>query len=333
MKYEYNGVGYQSLRELCEDLGLDLLRFSVMRSGNPHLTLEQIVERYLEAGGEHLTKQPVTVWGVRYESFAQLAKSKGIVESNLWHARTKGLSIEQAVMHCLSVGVEYGGVQYASLSHLCATVNVSYEMVVARIGRGYDLVRAVQQPKGAVSRSTSCVVLGVSYASIVEAAESHGYGATFVRRMQTKYKFNSIEETIVFLNRFFSRYGGERRAILTSIPYVIYNGIWFDTRIKFERACGIQGILKYPTELKSPLKRMRATKEAVKTLYLCNDKWLTYSEGRQIKGFTYWVLLTCPQKEVPLYPGCTFNPTGYCADLSLDWEGYIKARLLQIGEG
>lgn len=331
MSYEYEGVTYDKLRDLCDFVGIEYSKLVGYRTDGMPLT--QAVDRLREASGFDLRGKPLVAWGKRYESIAELAKEKGVPRTSLVRNLDEGYSPEQAVLKSMAAGILYQGKRYSGVLELAAAHGMTGSLLHGRLHQGMDLHDALTRKVQHKTYKPKITIRGKTYTTYREAFTEHGYADNFISRVKKDFGFTDSEEAFEFVAQFFDRYQGNRPAIIRRIPYVIYNGEWIDKKYDFDKLCGVVNVNSHFRGVTTPLARMGRIKNHKRIEYLKDGVWVTLTQYFNSHRMSAGMRIEAPSREVPVYPDCTFNPVGYCANISTEWQAYVAKRLQLIGKG
>ena len=158
----YNGVAYDTVKELCNNHGFNY--DTVMRGVRSGLTIEQAINR-LETIN---SSKPITINGVSYSSIAQAVRSLGIPLPTVRYRIDKsGMSIYDALTKPVhEQKYTYQGKSYYTLKELCDDLNISYTQISERMRKGMSLEEAISKPVS----DTTVVIKDQTYKSVLEAS-------------------------------------------------------------------------------------------------------------------------------------------------------------------
>lgn len=324
----FEGVVYPSTRIFAEALGLDIDTFRTVQKTRPHFTLEEIVEECRKRADKEsfYGAQGVTIWGNAYPSVVAACDAYGVTLSSLYGIGEK--DIEQAMSKALSRTITFKGKQYPSLTSLCVVYGIPAANVYTRLSSGWSLDRALTTPLKKSGKNHGFSFRGKKYATVAECLRFWGIERSFLLNFKRISGCSTPADALEALLAFLSRYDGDRPASLSAIPYVVYNGVWHQNEKSFLQACGITGS---PKGLKgaNPFSWMEWVQSLEHMEYLYEGE--SYMWGALAKKISLYVLRRLVSTgeivahSVKNYPTCSYNPTGYCANIRQDYLAYIQS--------
>ena len=92
-----------------------------------------------------MNKKSVKFNGVEYDSYTALAEAHDINYSSFNSARTRGLTVKQAIAHCknATAKIEYEGKNYSTMMEIATAVGVNYYSMSKHIRNGKSLEDAI----------------------------------------------------------------------------------------------------------------------------------------------------------------------------------------------
>ncbi len=322
---EVDGVTYTTLKDIAIAYGIDYEKFKTAVSRKKESTLEDVVADFLSVEGMDKRYRLFNVFGREYRGYDALATEYGINPRTISTAVFRGASVEDAILRAMNTQITYNGLEYANLAVLVTSLGLSYHRVYRRLRMGWTLRDSLEVPLRPQKSKTGFTVRGIRFESLLDAFSHFGYDYTFISSNAKAYGFTDRVDAFEWTDAFFSRYRGDRPDIISSIPYVIYNGIWVRTKDEFMGMCNLTG-KNSRLQGMTALKLARYFADARTILFDLDGEWLTHADYKKARNVVS-ISPKVPTKKVPRYPECTFNPSGYCADISADWAEYRAQRL------
>lgn len=292
--FEIKGVRYKRVLDYCDSLGWDDLSFLSFRfsAEHEHLSIQEVAELY--RGEDRSEEDEVRILREHGCKF-----HKGYGRRRVRHSQW--LPAGQIKW---DLPVEIDGRVFSSLDEALRAYKITKQAFWTRINRGISLSEAFTGEQVPSPTRTSLTVKGVEYASQMEALGAFGFTRGFVERYQQEVPGLSFAEAIGVFDDFFNRYTDTRPKWISALPDVIYNGHWL-SRAEFARACGVPIKLMHGKGpgVNVPLKQMEEIKGKKAT------KW-NHARGQDVGDL--------------LYPGCTYDPTGLCVNIGVDFGVYLQ---------
>ncbi|MGF2715645.1 hypothetical protein ACQUY5_25905, partial [Bacillus cereus] len=320
MVVEYKGNPYKSIHALSEEVGIP---YSTI---NSRLARGFTLEQAIELG----SREDIIVFGNEFKTVKELTDFYGIEYHRYLLKLSQGLTHENIVKHLLTKGViNFEGKPYKSLTDLSNQYDISSTLVQQRIVKGKSLKDAVTEPMKSSNKGKGYKFRGVDYLSLRDMTKTYGLQENFVRNYAKKMKISNVQVMEILLT-FLSNYSGSRPDLVSSIPSVIYNDIWYSSFTDFFKEVGTDS----PT-VKVFMSRYRL-KNHFQALHQMQQHTVTRWVDNQTGEITSITILKKKyktntvaehgfgRKEVfRTYPKINFNPTGYCALPSLDFKVYM----------
>ncbi|MEC2463563.1 hypothetical protein P9X10_01430 [Bacillus cereus] len=317
MVVEYKGKPYDTIVSLAKHVSINVhtLRTRI----NSGYTIEQAVE--MGAGSEE-----IKVFNKTFKTMKELTEFYGFTYSTYTvRIFEKGFTHEQAIKWFLErEEIIFEGKPYKSITDICNHHKMSSKLVFNRIYRGWSIRDAVLKPIRTGKANNKYRFRGIGYNSKREMSEEFGLGDQLVLNFAKKNKIN-FNEALEILIRFLANYEGDRPQLITTIPSVIYNGVWYDTMINFFKDINVD--IRVTSQFMNrhnldnhliALSKMKQFKEE-KTMDALTGEFIGIARlCRKYKTNNIFEKGYAKKVIVQAYPDLNFNPTGYCAVPSLD---------------
>lgn len=319
----YEGKEFNTVLELVEYVGVDYA--SLVSRVSRGFSVEEAVKRAKEYDA-----QKFVVFGKEYKTLTRVANAFSINNKTLVKTVESGYEVEEAVKFILSKGVILNKVKYSSIAELAAEYGMQEKLLWSRLSRGWTLEDAVTTPKKEYKRKTRLMYSGKEYTSKMSLCEDYGISSVLVKDVYKRYNLDFMR-AFDMLASYLGKLGGERPVVIRRLPYVIYNGIWFDSLMDFAAHCGIgHSTLRYRMQaygIDDCLEAMSSLMGSVKKRYEYNGSVYDASDLLKVLGsFSMDILYHHPEVRdvtVPRFPSIKFSPTGYCVNTRL---GFRKHR-------
>ncbi len=325
--YTIGGTRYSTLSAIASAYGVDYQQLLYAYGKNREEGLEKALQRITRIRKNE--KRVFTIFGKRYEGYKEVIEAYGVDSSLISHAVVNGANLESVILRAYEASIQYKGVTYPNLSVLIAHLGVPVSRVYGRLKLGWSLNDSLEVPPRNLGRSIKTELRGRVFDNKYEAYAYYGYMYGFVQRVAEDFKFTEYTEAFEWMDAFFTRYGGDRPAYLGGVPYVIYNGVWVRTRFDFFKLCGLPSKGTGMKKGITPLERMEYYAGLEKKVYDINGVGVSVAEYKKAKNLAH-IPAGVPYERVKKHPECTYDPTGYCANISTEWEDYKNQRLEAI---
>lgn len=237
----------------------------------------------------------VTVFDKEYKNMVDLAESFDIDYTKLCTRLRDGRSLEIAVESLLDEkAIVFNGKTYQSTMELCLEYKIPLQILNNRLNLEWSLEKALTTPIRNRDTNEKYEYRGNVYTSKRKLAEAEGFYLSYIITVQKRTGLAFIE-ALDMVVQFTKQYKGDRPELISNLPYVIYNGKWFNTLRSFCEEVG------------------------------ANSAHLTKFMSRH-KVVTHFKALEMMREKPKKYPDCTFKITGYCATPNLDFDNYLKER-------
>lgn len=325
-KIEYKGNKYESLAELSHSLGLEYGTL-VTRIRRQKMTLEDAIE-------EGISMRKVILWGNEHKTLKSLSDYYGIDHYALQFRLSNGLALEDSVIDLLSKSpLVFKGKRYKSLTSLCNEYTIDIGAVFKRLKSGWSLADSLTTPiRKVIREGSSYKYNGKIYTSKRELAESQGYSLIFLNSV-CKQIGKDVYFTLTLLNNFFKNYGGNRPSIISRVPSIIYNDVWYPTYIELYADIDTEKmqVHSYMNKHKITSAPHALSEMMIKTELRWFDKQtnLFASVSQLETGYKSRVRTlekngVIERKECRVYQTLNYYPLGYCATPADDFKVYLS---------
>lgn len=227
--------------------------------------------------------------------------------------------------------ITFEGIEFGSLASLCKYKGVNYNTVMCRLNKNIPLHDALQSGTFKRKDVEQFCYLGKVYDSKSACCISHGLDYPLVNYYSRQLNL-SIQDTLTLLLNYFSGFKNTNKpSVITSIPAVIYKGVWYYKLEDFCEDCGITMLFfknyKYRYKIKDNIDVMRKIKNHKKDFYLYKGEYCTYTYLTALvrsKKLSYLELKKLPKTTVNCYSECTFIDSGLCIDTVRDFKTYLN---------
>lgn len=327
-KLVYQGEEFTSLNALSKHVGIP--RSSLTKQLDKTADVDLAVSNYFAK-----KNKKIMVNNVSFTTLTDVATHFGLAYKALSYRVSKLKETPEQAVHSLQQdkSVEFRGKTYRNLSDLCSEYNMSIAVVFTRLQTGKTLEEALTTPKKKRNMKTSLVYRDKEYTSKADLCDSYGISFSLVN---TLVNSRNLEWLTAFdmVNVFFSNCEGKRPNILSYIPCLIINGVWYRSTEDFCKDYNISSSLF--TMIKSRLTRIHEKEignmevigylnNKMETLYVYKNKTYRYEELPQAS--VYWKQLLDNNafglKHVKKYTDIRVPMRGYCRDTQKDFERYI----------
>ncbi|MEO2202525.1 hypothetical protein ABGV42_02060 [Paenibacillus pabuli] len=317
---EIAGKVYDSISSLAREKGIDKDKLIAMVN-----TRENIETAVHDA--ETLTRE-VELWGTSYKSLSDLATKYSVDPSTLaFHFRKEDTSLEDALMECLNKGITYKGVKYESFTSLCADYGHMSGNVYARLVEGWALDESLTR-EILNNHKNKFMYKGNAFPSRWSLLRYYGISRSIVDHIS---KSDNIPWDVAFdlVVTFLDECKGERPIIVTKLPLVIYNGIWFKSISDFLKHIGLTASVFTHESIRLGTSDIFDVVDSLKSKtinkYNYKGEILTYTELKKILGSSITNYVRRGQVEListAKHVKCSYNPTGYCLDCRSAYTKY-----------
>ncbi|PGF05325.1 hypothetical protein [Bacillus toyonensis] len=316
----YKNEPYKSIRTLSESVGIPSTTITSRLARG--MTVEQAVE---------LGSGVLEVFGNEFRTVKELTDFYGINYAIFLANLSKDSNCENVVNYMLSKEpIEFEGKEYPTISDLCNEYGISSSIVAQRIHYGWSLKDSITKPLQNPKRVNSYSFRGVDYPSIRDMSQTYGVQDMLVFHHASLLNITPVQ-SFELIVRFLERYSGARPKLLSTIPSVIYNGMWYSRFIDFYKDIGTDStiVVRFMTKYKIDNHFIALQKMQEHTIV----RWFDSQTGEQTSLLTLKNKYKTNQieklgygikKEVKVYPNLSFNPTGYCALPLSDFKTMTK---------
>lgn len=319
------GKNYESITELADTFNLNASRLGVFIK--KYNDVDKGVQEALKAKDSRKIK----LYNQTFENLTEVATFYGIEYSHLSsYMYMKGMAIEQALEEAQKRGVYFKGKRYETLYLLTQEYNMDANIVSTRMQQGWDLERALEEPIKSY-KTDEIYYKGKTFISKSDMLRHYGITFNFVENVSKTYGFD-WDKSFDYVVSFLETCEGDRPTIVTTIPYVIYNGMWFKSMEDFCEHIGVTkptfiGVLK-ELEDKSAIQAVALLRERRVSIYEYQGKEYMHVELFGIlKGKLKGAVRRGEVKKtmIPKYPDIK-TPKGYCKDSYYDFRKYMESK-------
>ncbi|MNV54205.1 hypothetical protein D3C71_1463820 [compost metagenome] len=242
-------------------------------------------------------------------------------------------SLEEAMNYCLSYGVTYKGDYFKTLSDLCSAKGVLYLNVKARLTLGWSLEDAITRPleKGGGS---VCKYKGIQYRSKAELCREYKISPSIVNGFLKLNKDVDWLNAFELLESFINTLPGNRPDIITRLPFIIYDNVWYSKLVDFLSSCGVNEMqyrhVKDKYKINDIKVIMMKMLEELTPVIITKDGIRGYSDIRKKTKSAIPTLIknghvnVTPERS---YPSCTFDSRLQFMDCLYKFRDYKESFL------
>lgn len=181
----YKGTPYPSVSALAKDLDIKRSTLSMAINNNPDMSVEEVVNKVRGLDKETL----ITIDGVEYKSYSQLAKAFDINVNTINSRLTEGYSLYDAVTNPVvstKKPIKYKGEDYESITDLLKVYGLDLSTYKNRKRLGWDLDRILSYKVGEIGtgKAEPIEFKGETYPSKARLADAYGAEySDFIRKL------------------------------------------------------------------------------------------------------------------------------------------------------
>lgn len=184
---------------------------------------------------------PLSIFGrtyLTYESLLNRYNQPPIFTNQLIQLHENQRRIEAFLLHVLTTGFSQRTYKGYNLLDICKYYGIEPHIVKKRLALGWSLEKTVITKVGIQEKENAFMFKGHRYANKRDLIMTNGFSYDFVKEKSRDLNLDTLE-TLDLLVEFFKPIKGNRPKIITSIPAVIYNDVWYTTLNEFTQVVNI----------------------------------------------------------------------------------------------
>lgn len=237
----YKGVEYSSKKELA--LAYNMNPSTLITRLNRGMTLDEAISVQVKEPVKNI--EDIVYRGVKYKSLKTIGEKYGLDLSIFLRICERDRE-DKGLGYCISKAMESRGVfynnkHYKSYMDLASDYNIDKHTLMSRLYLGWGIDEAIHREVRAIKGRKEYCIKGTVYQSKRVACTEFGFEYSLVNRTSA-YLGVSWEKGFEFLIDFVNKLGGVRPTIVSYIPTLIYNNVWYKDDKSFCKECNVDYI-------------------------------------------------------------------------------------------